>query len=162
VSYAPVSAKVSAHLSSFVAMQYYWLMLNRTFEVFITDSKLCAARVGGLIASPASVDERWKNPRFYVKPKLRARYEGIDPESPEFLKIDSTNFQISRPDITAVEHHRAKWGMGAVPYSGRILIDVCDGTRCELVLLGTQDAQTILDQLTMSPPNKSLERTHGG
>jgi hypothetical protein len=52
--------------------------------------------------------------------------------------------------------------MGAVPYSGRILIDVCDGTRCKLVLLGTQDAQTILDQLTVSPPNKSPERTRGG
>ena len=125
---------------SFVAMQYYWVMLNRTFEVFVTDTKICAARVGGLIASPTFVDEKYKEPRFYVRPRLRARYDGVDPDSSEFLAIDSANFQISRAEIGDIELHKTKWGMGAVPYSGRIVMSLRDGGKKELVLVGTQDS----------------------
>jgi hypothetical protein len=143
-------------------MQYYWVMLNRTFEVFVTDTKLCAARVGGQVASPIFVDERLKDPQFYVRPRLLSRYDGIDPESLEFLKIDRANFQILREEICGIEHHRTKWGMGAVPYSGRVLISLHDGTKREFVLVGMQDSRSIVKRLQESPSNTSLERTSEG
>jgi hypothetical protein len=147
---------------SFVAMQYYWLMLNRTFEVFVTGSKLCAARVRGLMASPGFIDAAWKNPQFYVRPGLRSRYESVDPESTAFLGLDNANFQIPRSEISTVEHHRTKWGMGAVPYSGRLVISLTGQRECELVLLGAQDGKAIAARLGRAPPNTSLERTREG
>ena len=40
-----------------------------------------------------------------------------------------------------------KWGMGSVPYSGRLLVSRNDRTRIELILLGTQDGPRLRDRL---------------
>ncbi len=138
---------------SFVAMEYYNLVLNRVYRVIVTEHAVAGARVRGVMSSPFfPPGEQWLDPDFYPNPKLEARYQGLDPESPEFLAADTANFRYERSAIAAVEFvPRPKWGMGNVPCSGRILLRLHDGTRRELLLLGRQPGAAIRDALDTAP-----------
>jgi hypothetical protein len=127
-------------------MQYYWLIVNRTFEVFVTSTMICGARVRGVIASPEGTEPQHSDPRQYVSPRLRRRYDSVDVEAPKFLGIDRANFQLQRASISAIEYFPKKWGMGAVPYSGRLVLSSVD-FKCELILMGSQDAELITTRL---------------
>ncbi len=132
---------------SFIAMQYYWLIINRTFEVLVTRSKICGARVRGVIASPEGAEPQQHDPQQYVSARLRRRYDSVDVEAPEFLAMDRANFQLQRSAIRSIEYFPKKWGMGAVPYSGRLVLSDVSHDKCELILLGTQDAELITARL---------------
>src|SRR6185503_18864352 len=55
---------------SFVAMQYYNLIMNRTVKVYITKDYIYGAEVGGLVsAQMGQMGEEWKDPEFYVDNK---------------------------------------------------------------------------------------------
>jgi hypothetical protein len=129
-------------------MMYYRLVLNRTYRVVVTDRSVCGARVHGLMSSPPTARPEHYNPEFYVNAKLESQYHGVDPESDTFLTIDRANFQIAREEIVRVEHiEKKKWGMGAVPCSGRIVLHLRDGRTHELILLGRQNAGAIARSL---------------
>ena len=125
-------------------MSYYGLILNRTFQVIVTDRHVCGGRVRGLLSAPASVGPQHSDPQFYVHPALAGRYDGVDPESDAFLAIDRANFRVPRETILRVERiTRRKWGLGGLPSSGRIVLHLDGGHRRELILLGQQDAEAI-------------------
>ena len=42
---------------------------------------------------------------------------------------------------------KPKWGMGGVPYSGRVLLHLRNGRTRDLVLPGEQDARAIVERL---------------
>lgn len=129
---------------SFVAMRYYALILNRTFRIWINDKYVCGIRVGGVIASPVKeIDKEWLNPEYYVDTNLDKKYMNTDFESDKFLVQDKANFRILRTDIIRVDCHLEKWGMGQVPYSGRLVIVTKNGKSVELILLGQQDLKAI-------------------
>jgi hypothetical protein len=109
---------------------------------------VAGARVHGIVASPQSIpSQEWRDPEFYVKARLDEKYINVDPESDRFLTIDRANFRIWRRDIVGIEFYPKKWGMGAVPYSGRIIVRTRDGRGHELILLGEQDASAIRERL---------------
>ena len=61
-------------------------------------------------------------------------------ESLPFLKMSRANFQIPRASIGRWDFEsKPNWGMGIVPYSGRLYLQLRDGGRGELILLGDQD-----------------------
>jgi len=129
-------------------MEYYWLILNRTYLVFVTDGMIAGAKVRGLIAAPFSPGPEWSDPQFYPRPRLVAKYAGTNVESTQFLAVSSANFQLKRPQVERIEFVSSpKWGMGTVPYSGRILLWGHDGRRKELILLGHQDGPAIVARL---------------
>lgn len=134
---------------SFVAMEYYRLVLNRVYRVVVTEGMLCGARVRGVMSSPfLPPGDAWLDPDFYPDPRLEARYRELDPESDGFLAADPANFRYDRAAIERVEFvARPKWGMGNVPCSGRILLHLRDGTRRELLLLGRQPGAAIREAL---------------
>jgi len=132
---------------NFIAMQYYGLILNRTYRVYVTDLYLCAARVRGLLASPLAPNEEWYDPEFYVHQSLASQYDQIDPTSPAFLAQDRANFQLARHTIASITYYPKKWGMGAVPYSGRLVLKTSANTNHEFILLGRQDAEAIRTRL---------------
>jgi len=148
---------------TFVAMQYYFGILNRTYLVFVTDSLVCGAKVKGLISAPRAPDARWKDPLFYVSPDLAGRYARMDVGSDEFLTCCRANFRITKSEVRDVEFsQKPKWGMATVPYSGRIFLRMKTGKSIELILLGNQAGPQIRERLLLradsSPPNNSDSR----
>ena len=135
-----------------MAMTYYGLILNRIYRVVVTERSVCGARVRGALKSLAGVNPHHQDPEFYVDPRLQARYRQVDPESEAFLSTDKANFRIARASIERVEHvERKRWGMGAVPSSGRIVLHLKDGRRRELFLLGRQNGAAIARSLAGEP-----------
>jgi len=132
----------------FVALEYYLGILNRTYAVFVTDRMLCGAKVRGLLAAPVNPNQRWRDPYFYPRPKLVASYTGVDLESSSFKTLNSSNFQVSKDQVDRVEFDDSpKWGMGTVPYSGRIFLHMRGGGKRELILLGNQHGSQIAERL---------------
>ena len=133
---------------TFVAMQYYLGVLNRTYLVFVDDGYIAGAKVKGAIASPKLRDPRWDNPLFYVAPKLASEYGAMDIASRAFLERCRENFRVRLSDIRRVDFTAApKWGMGAVPYSGRVLLHPTDGKVVELILLGKRDGMSVVNRI---------------
>jgi hypothetical protein len=133
---------------TFVAMQYYFGILNRTYLVFVTESLLCGAKVKGAISAPRAPDTRWKDPLFYVSPDMASKYADMDVASEEFLTGCRANFRIAKSEIRDVEFSQTpKWGMATVPHSGRIFLRMKSGKSIELILLGNQDGTRIRERL---------------
>jgi hypothetical protein len=142
------NTNVGAATPWFVAMEYYALMLNRTYKVFVADRMLCGANVRGLVASPPSASSEMIGADYWAGTLAATLYETMDVTEPRFLRMGWANFQIPYRAIARVEvNTRPKWGMGNVPYSGRIILWLRSGRTRELILLGEQDAAAIKGML---------------
>lgn len=133
----------------FQAMEYYALILNRTYTVMITERMLCGAFVHGVIAAPPIPTPDWRDPNFYVSSRVE-RYAGVHVESPAFKRRHRFNFQYPLSDLAGAEFDaRPKWGMGSVPYSGRVRVYGKAGWRRELILVGSQPGPSIAERLQL-------------
>ena len=131
----------------FVALSYHSLILNRTYLVLVSDRVVAGAVVRGSMGSPQLSGLELLNPFSYPKPKLVQRYAGLDIHSDAFLAVHAAGFRIDRTALTDVRLDLSpKWGMGKVPYSGRIILRTRETAR-ELILLGRQDVGEIRDRL---------------
>jgi hypothetical protein len=137
-------------LWQFVAMEYFAFILNRTFAIAVTDRMLCGAYVHGPIPSPPLVTHDWLDPHFYFTGRLE-QYARVNVQSPEFLKLHRANFQYELREIMDVQFDASpKWGMGNVPYSGRVHIRFRNGRHRELILVGEQDGPAVVGRLRMA------------
>lgn len=131
---------------SFVAMEYYALILNRTFLISVTNEKVVgvvcrgltsesAPGVLNLFVAPMVVQGDLNDPRSYVNDRrLRAS--------------NHANFTIDLNDVKNVRYDkRKKWGMGHYPHDGKVYVETADGER-ELIILGAQSGQEIAAKLT--------------
>jgi len=128
----------------FVALEYYGLILNRTYFVSLVNGYLCGAATGGLLAN----GRKPLNPNWYVNQEglKRCRDSGMGSDS--FLELDKNNFRIGREELIAIEFDDSqKWGMGVVPYSGRLRFKFSDGNSREFILLGYQDGEKLKQNL---------------
>ncbi len=142
----------------FVAMEYYWLILNRTFLILITDNDLIGIKVHGLIgveshdplvnSLPLAIDGDLQNPYSYISMKYIDRIKDTDLRSSDFLKLDSSNFRMNRSDIIETTYDKQKkWGMGYYPHDGKVYIKTRDNMRREFIILGSQSGQAIKNAL---------------
>jgi len=141
------SPEAYGFLWSFVALEYYAAILNRVYLVLVADRMICGAYMGGPVAAlplpPAA-----QYPGYWVSDRRWRRYAGLDVRDPTFLRRHWMNFQHDRADLREVTFDtRPKWGMGSVPYSGRIHAHWASGHRHEFILLGQQDGPAIRDRL---------------
>ena len=132
----------------FLAMEYYNLILNRSFAIFVTKNKICGAKVIGVAAAPtrsySEYAHLWRDPRNFITKKTIHQYEGIEPESPEFLKINKANFQINCSDVVEIKFiAKKKTSMGAIPHTGSLFIKTSDGKKREFIILADQDGEDI-------------------
>lgn len=142
----------------FVAMEYYWLILNRTFLVLITEGELIGIKVRGPIGVessdalvnllPLTVDGDLQNPYSYISAKYIERIKDIDLKSIDFLRADSSNFRITKSDIIDTTYDkRKKWGMGHYPHDGKVCVRTRDDNKREFIILGAQSGQGIKNSL---------------
>lgn len=137
--------------TTFLAMEYYLLMWNRSFEISVTSSSVCGAFVQGAIAvNPPYVvpAETAQDPTRLVDSIRLAGARAEEPGSQAYLDLHRFNFAIDRAVLAGFRlDSRRKWGMGPLPHSGRLHLDVRGGKSRELILLGDQDGAALLGRI---------------
>ncbi|WP_153797015.1 hypothetical protein [Foetidibacter luteolus] len=141
----------------FVAMQYYGLILNRTFLVLLTTDLIIGIKVNGLVSVESggsllakeatktmAIKGDLQNPYSYIKSKYIDKVQDIELLNGNILMLDKSNFVIRRADIkNAYYDPRKKWGMGYYPHDGKVYILTNDGKKKEFIILGNQSGQHI-------------------
>ena len=129
----------------FAAMEYYGLILNRSFLIFVRPEGLYGWKFFDLVSS--ATPQYFQGIEEYLdKPELT-------PGSPEFdqLMRKSGSFFIPKADIESVQFvNKRKGGMGPVPHSGRLYICFRSNKRREFVLLGRVDGDGIRNQMRIA------------
>ncbi len=134
---------------SFVAMEYYALILNRTYLITIKDGALCGVVCRGLISVEGGEDPLTR----IVTRKLAVHGNLDDPKSyvdaERIKQPSSANFSIPLSGISTVTHDpRKKWGMGHYPHDGRVFVEAA-GKKREFIILGNQSGKEIAERLRM-------------
>ena len=138
-------------LTGFVAMEYYALMLNRTYVVFAAPEGIYGWKAMGAVTGT--------RPNYFqsyadllVDPEMMQDYDAI-----RKLAALKGGFFIRRAEIvSAVIIDKQKWGMGLIPHCGRIRINLATGKSREFILLGSVYPETIRDQiLGIAVPSKA-------
>jgi hypothetical protein len=129
-------------ISGFVAMEYYALILNRTFVVFITPEGLYGWKAVGPVTN---------SDRAYFEPlvKMLSDPETM-PDIDEIRKLSRRGggFFFPRATIQSAEViYKPKWGMGGIPHCGRIRVLTTSGQSREFILLGSVDARALQKQI---------------
>lgn len=141
----------------FVAMQYYGLILNRTYLILVTNDHIIGLKVNGLVSvesggniiakelsNTMTVKGDLQNLYSYVKSKYLDRLQDLELIDAEILKQGKSNFVICRADINNVYYDpKKKWGMGYYPHDGKVYVTTNDGKKKEFIILGNQPGQKI-------------------
>lgn len=141
----------------FVAMEYYNLIMNRTFLILILENSLIGLKVNGMVSiegggdsltrsitKKMAIQDDLENPYSYMKSDFLRKVENLDIFSDEILKVDKSNFKINRQKIKSVNHDkRRKWGMGYYPHDGKIYVKTENNKKKELIILGSQSGEKI-------------------
>ena len=144
--------KINQHPMSlvFIAMEYYAVILNRTFLIFTYHEVLCGAKLRSLTSSFSVLagEDRWANLYSYLSRGFLKKHRGISPDSPAFLIADRANFQIPRHEISKVVFDpTSKWGMGGIPHTGKLYIETAMKRR-EFIILDHQNGKEIESALS--------------
>jgi hypothetical protein len=127
-------------LSGFVAMQYYALILNRTFVVFISAEGVYGWKVAGPVAAgPGSS-------RYFGPYQQMLEDPSKMPSQDDVRKLANLRggFFIPRSSIVEVVFNsKRKWGMGGIPHLGRLEVKHISGRKIEFILLGKVDGEAI-------------------
>jgi hypothetical protein len=123
-------------------MEYFALILNRTFVVFIAPEGLYGYKAIGPVTTAA--------PLFFepLVDMLKDPELMHDKEAVKQLSELKGGFFIPRSDIAAVEViPTQKWGMGPIPHSGRIRVSLSSGQSREFILLGIVDGEAVRQRI---------------
>ena len=141
----------------FIAMEYYGLILNRTFLVLITKNELIGLKVNGIVSVKVNtgnpltqeitkilaITNDLENPYSYAKSSFLNRLSEKDIYSQEILKDSSANFKISKTEIIEVTYDKKKkWGIGPYPHDGKVYVKT-KKKKTELIIMGKQSCEKI-------------------
>jgi hypothetical protein len=134
-------------LAGFVAMEYYCLMLNRTFVIFIAPEALYGWKAEGIVTNMQptyfqAYAQMLKDPSLMDNREAVQKLAGL-----------KGGFVIPRSQIKAAELVQGnKSGMGGIPHTGRICIHLTSGRNREFILLGSVDAERIRQEILSGAP----------
>jgi len=115
----------------FVAMEYYWLVMNRTYVIFIAPEGL----YGWLAQGPVAASNR-----TYFEPYQRMlQDERFMRNHTAIQKLSGLpgGFFIGRSEIASIaDDDLKKWGMGELPHTGNIRVRLISGMTREFIVLG--------------------------
>lgn len=122
---------VKVPMSGFVAMEYYWLALNRTYVIFIAPEGLYGWLAQGPVAAP---DHAYFEPyERMLRDELFTRNHAVIQK----LSLLRGGFFFGRSEIASiVDDDRKKWGMGELPHTGTIRVRLVSGESREFIVLG--------------------------
>jgi hypothetical protein len=145
------------HDNHFVAMEYYKLILNRTFLVLLTTDYLIGLQGNGAISVEGGSNIFSKeisklfavrgdlgNPYSYLKEKYIHEIENENLFDDSITLKNDTNFKIDRAKIrNAYYDPKKKWGMGYYPHDGKVYIETMHNKKREFIILGKQSGHEI-------------------
>lgn len=137
-------------------MEYYGLILNRTFLILLTKQSMIGVVANGIVSSKRHADPlTWlithklmihgnlNNHLSYLSDRYLKRVKNLDLQSEGFLEANRFNFRVYYDDISNIKYDsRKKWGMGGYPHDGKIYITI-NGTKREFIILGNQSGEKI-------------------
>jgi len=143
-------------------MEYYYLILNRTYLVIkergyligIQGNGIVSAQGGGdllteIVTSSLSINGDLANPYSYLKNKYLQKIADLNLLDGSIVAANSTNFLIRTIDIKSVVYNRKKkWGMGDYPHDGRVTVETYDNRKREFIILGAQSGKDIAGFIT--------------
>lgn len=146
----------------FVAMEYYYLILNRTFLVIKTKGFLIGIQGNGLVSVEGGNDFLTQlitysiaikgdltNPRSYLKEKYLKKAANLNLIDGSIIEANKTNFLIKLSDIkSAIYNPSKKFGMGYYPHDGRVIMETFDNKKREFIILGNQSGESIANLIT--------------
>jgi Zn-dependent protease with chaperone function len=136
--FAPKQAEVQAVFNhrqpGFAAMEYYALILNRSFLVCAAPDGLYGMKFMGLVTDT-------KQPRFFEEAEKLLDNPWFVPKSEGFeqsMKSSKANFVIEYSEIIDVAFDSTlKRGMGAIEHSGKLKLRLRNGKKRTFILLGS-------------------------
>jgi len=143
----------------FVGMEYYFLILNRTYLVIKSNGYLIGIQANGLVAveagtgdliqlatSKLAIADDLSNPYSYLKDSYLEKIVDLNLIDGSIVKSNKSNFLIKLIDIkSAVYNPSKKFGMGPYPHDGRVTIKTYDNKTREFIILGDQSGRNIVD-----------------
>ncbi|GAB3008463.1 hypothetical protein GCM10027284_28740 [Cyclobacterium sediminis] len=146
----------------FVAMEYYYLILNRTFLVIKSKGLLIGIQGNGLVSveggkdiltreitSNMAIKGDLTNPYSYLKNKYLEKIADLNLPDGSIVEANKTNFLIKLSDIkSAIYNPSKKFGMGPYPHDGRVTIETYDNNKREFIILGNQSGEHIAHLIT--------------
>lgn len=141
----------------FVAMEYYYLILNRTYLVIKTSGYLIGIQANGMVSveggkdiltrqvtAAMAVKGDLNNPYSYIKNSYLQKVWELDLLDGSILQAGKANFIIKQSDIqSAVYNPAKKFGMGPYPHDGRVTIETFEQQKREFIILGNQSGEHI-------------------
>lgn len=127
-------------IHGFLAMEYYFGILNRSYAIFTFPNGLYGWKFCGPISA--------FTPFFFVPFQEVVNDPKLVPGSEDLkgLMKSSGSFFIGRSQIASADYDPTpKWGMGPVPHSGKLYIHLKSGKPREFILLGEQNGEAVRD-----------------
>lgn len=137
---------------SFVAMEYYALILNRTYLIRVGEGHISGSICRGLTAVEGGGDRltREITARLAVHGELNDPASYVDTKT--LSKSHRADFAIAFSEVRSVTYNpKKKWGMGYYPHDGRVTVTT-PGQKREFIILGGQSGREIARRL-----NKAVE-----
>jgi hypothetical protein len=130
-------------------MEYYDLILNRTYVVFVAPEGLYGWKAEGAVTAG--------QPMYFAPYSEMLKDSDLMNNRRAIKKLSDLagGFFIPRSDILSADViNRKKWGMGAIPQSGRVKIRTVSGKSREFILLGQADAAAIQQSILGFPASQ--------
>jgi hypothetical protein len=137
----------------FLAMEYFFLILNRTFEITINENGMHGAVVNQIMSSV--------NPKIISATQTGSAYDLVSKAnversqkhvagSEEFLKLSSSNFSYAKDSISRISYNpKSKWGMGPVPHTGKLYVTFIPNTKREFIVLGKPNILELINNIEL-------------
>lgn len=139
---APESQLTRDPLLGFVAMEFFWLILNRTYVVFIAPEGLYGWRALGPVTNA--------NRRYFEPYQEMLEDPGLMRDAVAIKRLSGLKGGFFwRSD--QIEHlsadDRSQWGMGGVVHSGHVRVRLVTGVSKNFIILGEAIPAEIRDRI---------------
>jgi hypothetical protein len=126
-----LSDRSGAPLWGFLAMEYYWYVMNRVYLVFISSEGLYGWQAQGP-ATSANRSQLATYQRMLGDVEFMRNRTAIE----ELSRLPG-GFFLSRSEIASIEtDDRREWGMAGIQHTGRVHVHLVTGEKREFIILG--------------------------
>jgi len=139
---AAESERLKTPLYAFVAMEFYALMWNRTFAVFVAPEGLYGWKATGVVTN--------SDRRFYEPLQELVTDTDLASDLPAIRKLAAVRggFFYPRAEIAAVSSDgKSQWGMGGIANSGHVTVLLASGRRRKFIVLGEVIPEEVRDRI---------------